>query len=390
MCGFIPKPYKPLLVILPLLFFLPSRPWAQPGQAEVAAKTSVMRDTLDGHFDFSRFLIDSKGFMPIPLVITEPALGDLGLAMALTFLTPKTPPPGKTYVAPDITAGFGMYTANKSWAAGGARIGSFPKAGIKYRAILGYASLNLSFYRDVGTTTDKEFQFNFSSAPVLLSVSKNLGQSDIYLGGQYTFAKVNVDPRFGESLPDWLDERDLASRIGSLAFFVDWDRRNNFFTPDAGTILHIAYGMDDEWTGSDYTYQKLTGFANWFIPINPRWISGLRLDAQHTFGKPPFYLLPMLLMRGLPAARYQGATTALVETEQRVDLNLRWSLVGFAGIGKAIMDDESFADAETAYAVGGGFRYLIARAFGIRAGIDIARGPEEWAWYITFGHNWAR
>ena len=390
MCRFIPNPCKHILAIFTILLVFPARPWAQPGQAEEAAKTSIMRDTLDGHFDFSRFLIDSKGFMPIPLVITEPALGDFGLAMALTFITPKTPPPGKRYVAPDITAGFGMYTANKSWAAGGARIGSFPKAGIKYRAILGYASLNLSFYRDVGTTPDKAFKFNFSTAPILLSVSKNLGQSDIYLGGQYTFAKVNVDPRFGESLPDWLDDRDLASRIGSLAFFVDWDRRDNFFTPDQGTILHIAYGLDDDWTGSDYNYQKLSGFANWFIPLGPRWISGVRLDAQHTFGNPPFYLLPMLLMRGIPAARYQGATTALVETEQRFDLNLRWSLVGFVGIGKAIMDEESFADAETAYAVGGGFRYLVARAFGIRAGIDIARGPEEWAWYITFGHNWAR
>jgi hypothetical protein len=40
--------------------------------------------------------------------------------------------------------------------------------------------------------------------------------------------------------------------------------------------------------------------------------------------------------------------------------------------------------------MGGGFRYLIARAFGIRTGIDIARGPEEWAWYIIFGHNWNR
>ena len=33
-----------------------------------------LKDTLDGQFDFSSFLIDSKGFMPIPLIITEPAL----------------------------------------------------------------------------------------------------------------------------------------------------------------------------------------------------------------------------------------------------------------------------------------------------------------------------
>jgi hypothetical protein len=52
--------------------------------------------------------------------------------------------------------------------------------------------------------------------------------------------------------------------------------------------------------------------------------------------------------------------------------------------------NESFGDAETAYNFGGGFRYLIARLFGIRAGIDIAKGPDSWGWYIVFGHNWNR
>jgi hypothetical protein len=348
-----------------------------------------MRDTLDGQFDFSRFLIDSKGFMPIPLVITEPALGDLGLAMALTFLTPKTPPPGRGYVAPDITAGFGMYTANKSWAAGGARIGSFPKAGIKYRAVVAYASLNLSFYRTI-EEEEREYAFNIAAAPLMLSLSKNLGHSDVYLGAEYTYAKTVVDPKFEGTLPDWLDDKSLDSRIASATVFAEWDRRNNFFTADKGTIINVQYGMDDDWTGSDYTYQKLSGRFNWFIPVKPRWISGLRVESQHVFGDAPFFLLPTLIMRGIPAVRYQGATTVLAETEQRVDVNTRWSLVGFAGLAKAILEDQSFGEAETVYSVGGGFRYLIARAFGIRTGIDIARGPEEWAWYITFGHNWNR
>ena len=95
-----------------------------------------LKDTLDGQFDFSSFLIDSKGFMPIPLIITEPALGSFGGVLALTFLTPKEIPEGQTYVAPDITAAVGMYTANNSWAVGGGRIGSFPKQGIKYLSLI--------------------------------------------------------------------------------------------------------------------------------------------------------------------------------------------------------------------------------------------------------------
>jgi hypothetical protein len=349
-----------------------------------------LKDTLDNQFDFSSFLIDSKGFMPIPFIITEPALGNFGGVLALTFFTPKEIPEGQTYVAPDITAGVGMYTANDSWALGGGRIGSFPKRGIKYRAFLGYASLNLSFYRTLPQVGEQEYKFNIDALPVLLSISKSLPKTDLYVGLQYTFSKTTVDPLFNTELPDWVTFEDLDAKTGSLGLFLDWDRRDNFFTPDKGTILHFQYVVDDSWTASDYAYQRLNGFANWFFPIKPRWISGLRIDAEHVFDDPPFYLLPSLTMRGVPIARYQGATTAVIETEQRYDLNLRWSLLAFAGAGKAIMRNESFSDAKTIYNYGTGFRYLIARSFGVRTGIDVAWGPDSFGWYIVFGHNWNR
>lgn len=364
---------------------------AQDGlQVKETKEKPTLKDTLDGQFDFSSFLIDSKGFMPIPLIITEPALGSFGGVLALTFLTPKPIPEGQHYVAPDITAAVGMYTANNSWAIGGGRIGSFPKKGIKYRAFLGYASLNISFYRTLPQIGEQEYKFNIDALPVLLSFSKSLPKTDLYVGAQYTFSKTNVEPLFETELPEWVKEKDFDANTGSLGLFTDWDRRDNFFTPDKGTILHVQYAVDDAWTGSDYNYQRLNGFANWFIPIKPRWISGLRIDAQHVFDDPPFYLLPSLNMRGVPVARYQGATTALIETEQRYDFNLRWSVLAFAGAGKAIMRDESFSDAETIYNYGTGFRYLIARAFGVRTGIDVAWGPDSFGWYIVFGHNWNR
>jgi hypothetical protein len=113
-------------------------------------------------------------------------------------------------------------------------------------------------------------------------------------------------------------------------------------------------------------------------------IHGLYIQS---FDDPSLYMLPSLRMRVVPLARYQGVTTTLVETEQRVDFNLRWSAVGFAGMGKAILRDQVFKEAETIYNFGTGFRYLIARAFGIRAGIDVAWGPDSFGWYIGFGHN---
>ena len=39
---------------------------------------------------------------------------------------------------------------------------------------------------------------------------------------------------------------------------------------------------------------------------------------------------------------------------------------------------------------GVGFRYLLAKQFGLYLGLDFAHGPEQFVWYLTFGSNWFR
>jgi Omp85 superfamily domain len=364
--------------------------YSQETMGKKEARKALLKDTLDGKFDFSSFLLKANGFLPIPMIITEPALGDFGGLLALTFFSPKKVTPEMGYVPPDITALAGMVTANGTWLVGGGRIGSFPKAGLKYRAFAGYADANLDFYRDLPSGEEQKLAFNIQAAPILLNLSKKVSKSDLYLGVQYSFAKSAVEFRSKEELPEIIPEADLDSKIGSFGLFADWDKRDNFFTPSKGVRLNLLYSMDDDWTGSDYQYQKLSSFANVFIPFSKHWISGFRFDYQQVYDKPPFYLYPFLNMRGVPMAKYQGATTTLAETEQRYDFSRRWSAVAFGGLGKAVWENQSFADADLVYNYGAGFRYLMARAFGLRAGIDVAGGPGSFGWYITVGHNWNR
>jgi len=37
-----------------------------------------LKDSVDGKLDLSDYIIDANGFIPIPLIITEPALGGFG------------------------------------------------------------------------------------------------------------------------------------------------------------------------------------------------------------------------------------------------------------------------------------------------------------------------
>jgi hypothetical protein len=100
--------------------------------------------------------------------------------------------------------------------------------------------------------------------------------------------------------------------------------------------------------------------------------------------------MPFVSLRGVPVLRYQGELTMLTETEQSINVYKRWSLVGFAGIGTTVpsLDEMSFGD--TAWNAGAGFRYMVARMLGLQMGMDFARGPEDWAFYIVFGSAWLK
>src|SRR4029453_1842013 len=93
----------------------------------------------------------------------------------------------------------------------------------------------------------------------------------------------------------------------------------------------------------------------------------------------PFYLRPFISLRGAPIMRYQGEEVAQIEAELRWQFWKRLSLVGFAGGWAAWTDFEPFPRTKTVPTGGVGFRYEIARKYGIHAGLDVAFGPDNTA-----------
>ena len=93
-----------------------------------------VKDSLDGAFDLSDYIIYAHGFIVVPTVITEPALGGIGGAIVPVFLKKHAPVVDengkKRFINPDITGGIGMYTGNKSWMAGAFRSGTLIKSKI--------------------------------------------------------------------------------------------------------------------------------------------------------------------------------------------------------------------------------------------------------------------
>ena len=87
--------------------------------------------------------------------------------------------------------------------------------------------------------------------------------------------------------------------------------------------------------------------------------------------------------------RYQNNNAITLETEWRWNFYKRWSAIGFIGAGEAI-EDYSDLGSSIKSSLGAGFRYLLAEDYGLHAGIDVAKGPEIWAFNLTIGSNWVR
>ncbi len=356
-----------------------------------------LKDSVDGKLDLSDYIIDANGFIPIPLIITEPALGGFGGAIIPVFIKKRPPYLDsingqlvKTPVQPDITGGMGLYTVNGTWGGLAFRSGTLIKSRIKYSIGGGFINLNMAFYRTFEQLGEKKLNFNFKVSPFSAQAIKRISHSRWYAGFKYLF--LHTDVRYAgdsilESLGKPLESKSVISQLGMI---VELDNRDNIFTPDKGIKFHIDAVFSDNILGSDYDYWKMNYYMFAYTPISKKIVGGFRLDGRQAFGDPPFYMLPYIDMRGIPTARYQGNVDILSEVEMRWDVVKRWSVMAYAGAGKAFDEWDKFADANWAWSYGTGFRYLLARKFKLRTGIDVAHGPDTWAYYIVFGGNWLK
>lgn len=358
-----------------------------------------MRDPLDGQLDLSDVIIESGAFVPVPIIITEPALGGFGAGLAPVFIQKKPPREinGKPVLdRPDVTAVAGAYTANDTWFVGGGRMASIPKHRLQYLVGAGYGNVNIDFYETLPSGEDKAFGFHGKGGGLFAKLQKELFDPRLTAGIQYRFATISMQLADGADVPSFITEQSLDSIVSALGPVMEFDGRDSIFTPDSGVKLHTHFNWSDDWLGSDYSYGQANAYVYGYIPIRKNeatgkgLVSAWRADWQQATGDLPFYLLPFVDMRGIPSARYQGRNTYILESEQRIDVTRRWSATVFGGLAKAFDSYDEAGDADLLYSYGTGFRYLIARKFKLRMGLDVARGPEEWAYYIVFGSAWKR
>lgn len=358
--------------------------------------SEMLKDPQDGRLDASRWLLDRRGFLPVPVIITEPAVG-YGGGLALAFFhrnkeaAPATPPaPGEkpTMTPPSISAVMAAATENGTKMGGLGHLGIWRNNTLRYTGALAAMDINLTFYggADYPRLSDG-VGYNMKGWATFQQLIWRIGRNDLWIGPQLIY--LDADTRLEESSPQPIFD-NLAGTVENFGAGVvlQYDGRDNIFTPNRG--LQSEWYVREHWGSfvNDFDYTEIDGKNRWYFNPDPRWVIGWRLDVNFTDGDVPFYALPSINQRGIQKGRYQGDAVFATEVETRYDIDGRWFGVAFAGVGRAADSFGDLGSEDSRWAGGLGARYLIARVLGLQMGIDVAKGPEEWTFYIQVGSGW--
>ena len=306
----------------------------------------ILVDPQDGQLDASAYLASAKGFLPVPIIITEPAVGfGLGAAVAYFHAPKELDPEVHSHQGPpSISVGFGAKTENGTYAYGGGHLGIWKDDHIRYTGAVAKMNVNMAFYLDgrdeklLGQGID----FNIDGAFLFQQAQFRLKESDWWLGANYVYVTADNTFGLGEILPPDLPDPQFSFDLAGLSAYVIYDGRNTIFTPSSGLSAKLEYKNFGKTWGSDFDYDSYKASLLHHTPFGDYSSLGLRLvgEAEYLWGITP-----------------------------------RWSLVFFGGVGKTTSINKFRGEGQTVGAGGLGFRYRLARKQGLQAGVDIARGP---------------
>jgi hypothetical protein len=378
-----------------------------PGHTAFAASfLEQFVDPYDSKFDTSNWLLNKKGFLPVPIIITEPAVG-YGAGAALLFFhakndeqyskhpeihPEKNKEQKKPSLPPSISGLVGLGTENGTWGAGGFHFGSWKQDRIRYTGGVIYPSVNLTFYGGGDSPIFKNgLDYNLEGWFLFQELVFRLRSSNFFLGPRLIY--YNVDSTFDLKLPvAGLDPWQFNMKSYGIGLEAAYDSRDNIFTPNRGIRADISsmyFNVDSAVTGSR-DYRMTDARSKIYCQLFSDVVMGWRLHGGFGTGDIPFYALPFLDLRGIPAMRYQGEKVLVTEIETRWNVSERWSLLFFGGVGRTADSSDDFGDSDNRWAGGTGVRYLVARLLGLYTGVDIARGSEDWVFYIQVGSAWVR
>ncbi|MEZ9888464.1 BamA/TamA family outer membrane protein [Vibrio breoganii] len=359
-------------------------------------------DPVDGMFDMGEYLAENAyGFLPIPVIITEPAVG-YGFGVIGMFLheteeqkekrrklAMESIDGGAQLIPPAVTVAGGAATENGTWFAllGHRRV--WKQDSIRYMGGVGFGTAIMDFYPSI--TPNKGVEIETKGFGGMQKLQFRLPETKLFLGVQQFYSRSEVSPNLFDSAPGLIFP--VKTKSSGLGFNLEYDAKNSFFYPTEGWDFIAEYLWYREGIGSDNDYETFLASSTAYVPIANNWTLAFAVEynsltTDETTLPPLAY--PDISLRGIPVNRYQGNYTSSYQTQVMWQFTPRWSVSVFGGVGgnSGVGHSNEGASAmfdDMKWAYGTGFRYLIARRYGVHMGMDFGFSEEDSAFYFNVG-----
>lgn len=341
---------------------------------------------------------ESEGgkFVPLPIFITEPAIGE-GLGAGLVYFHANQPDErpklttgkelkriGRRSKPPPTASGvFAAYTNNDTWGAGFGHARTWSEDTYRFVGAIAALNVNATVF-----AADIPFDFNIEGNLIFSSIKRRIAGSNVFFG--LSVSSLDADVTFniggGEFPPAELFDFDFQTN--GMAMSLLYDARDDTMMPSTGLMVDLTGWWYDDTIGSDFDYSSYSFKIHSFHQLAKKFVLGLRFEATTVNGDPPFFAVPFVSLRGIPALRYQGESAGVFEVEGRYTFAERWAAIAFLGAGYTDEIKPIFDTDNDIRAGGVGIRYKALSSQNVWLGLDLAWGPEDDAWYIQMGHPW--
>ena len=378
---------KKLLAFALLLLIISSISSAANEETNSSKELSFFGE--DGSLNLDEYLSQTYGFLPVPVLITEPAVG-YGGGVALIYLHDKllgTKSSTGRRIPPSMSGVIVAATQNGTTMTGAFHKGYWLEDKLRTMSYIGVPNIYMDMY-----TPNSSFEMHLDGKMLYQDMKYRVADSSLFFGASYMYINSKITLDFEDIDREFGGEVSIAS----FGLIAEYDSRDNQMSPNTGMLLNTKINSFDTKVGSDYDFTNYKLITLFYNKLSNTVNLDFNLVAEHVNGddsEVPPYLYPFISMRGIPMMKYQGGSVTTAQTQLSYRFQPRWSALVFGGVGRTFSkqvgaENRSFNDAPDIIAGGIGFRYLIASKFGLRMGLDIAKSEEDEAFYIQFGTAW--
>ena len=304
---------------------------------DMNSSTDVSFFTEEGDFDASEYMSQAYGFLPVPIIITEPAVG-YGGGFTLVYLHDTlmgTKSSSGRRIPPSISGVVALGTENGTQGFGGFHIGYWLEDTLRTATYIGKPNVFIDLYAG-----NQAVQLHVDGFLFYQSVKKRILESDFFLGLSYMYVKSDINLDF--DLKPLITEDTIAS----VSLIAEYDSRDNQLSPTSGMFLSGRAQIYDDKVGGDYNFINYKMTNLFYNQLNETMnvdfsLVGETVTANRREISP--YLYPFISMRGLPMMKYQGGSVLTLQTEFSYNFTSRWEGTLFGGVGRAFSQQIAMA-----------------------------------------------